>query len=196
MEFSSYVLEPSLLSRRTYTVERKKIGSQKFLEEDAVLGSIYASMDFLLDALAEDLNAPIPSKETAFLHLLNDRICLVRSLVKELELTKHLMAIIDQHFWNGNPPLASRGTELDRADTLLQTLFKMLNRDIPTAEAFQGLAERMQIPPSPQAHIYFFTQLYQQIHNFPVRLFQRPEHREEVLCAIQDALDNAVVLEG
>jgi type III secretion system TyeA family effector delivery regulator len=178
-------------------VEQKKVGSQKFLEEDAVLGSIYASADFLLDALAEDLNAPIPSKEPAFLYLLNDRIRLVRSLVKELELTKHLLATIDWHFRNRDSLAPPRGTELDRADTLLRTLFKMLSQGMmPTAEVLQELAERVQIPPSPQAHVYFFTQLYQQIHNLPLRLFQRLEHREEVLCAIQDALDNAIVLEG
>jgi type III secretion system TyeA family effector delivery regulator len=181
--------------QRAHIVELKKMGSQKFPEEDATLRFIYASMDFLLDALAEDLNTPIPSKESAFLHLLNDRICLVRSLVKELELTKYLLAIIDRHFWKEDPATSPRGMELDRADALLWTLLKMLNRDIPTAEAFHELANQAQIPSSPQAHIYFFTQLYQQVHDFPMRLFRGPERREDILCAIQAALDNAVILE-
>jgi type III secretion system TyeA family effector delivery regulator len=182
-------------SQRAHIVEPKKIGSQKFPEEDTALGFIYASMDFLLGALAEDLNTPIPSKESAFLHLLNDRICLVRLLVRELELSKHLLTIIDRHFLKEDLATPSKGTELDRADALLWTLLKMLNRDVPTAEAFHELANQAQIPPSPQAYIYFFTQLYRLVHDFPMRLFRNQERREDILCAIQDALDNAVILE-
>ncbi|QQY09616.1 MAG: TyeA family type III secretion system gatekeeper subunit [Candidatus Xiphinematobacter sp.] len=178
------------------TAQPKRIGSQKFLEEDATLGSIYASMDFLLDALAEDLNRSVPSKEPAFLYTLNDRICLVRSLVKELECTKRLLTTIDRDFLGEDSATPLRGTELDRADALLQTLLKMLSRDTPTAEGCHELANQAQVPPSPQAHIYFFTKLYQQVHDFPMRLFRAPEQREDMLHAIQDALDNAVILEG
>ncbi|QQY07879.1 MAG: hypothetical protein JMM75_01235 [Candidatus Xiphinematobacter sp.] len=77
-------------------------------------------MDFLLDALAEDLNRPVPSKEPAFLYMLNDRICLVRSLVKELECTKRLLTTIDRDFLGEDSATPLRGTELDRADALLR----------------------------------------------------------------------------
>ncbi len=87
------------------------------------------------------------------------------------------------------------GSFLAQADILIQEILKMLNSEAPNAEAFQQLANRLRIPPHPQARIYFFTQLYQQVYEFPLKLFKLPERREELLYAIQDALDNAILSE-
>ena len=167
-------------------------------EEDSVLRSIYASMNFLLNALAEDLNTPIPSKESAFLYLLNDRVCLVRSLVEQLEYARFLLSTVDRIFCSSETdPIAkkSKKDSLERADVLLQALLKMLNQERPLADILNELAHLVQIPVSSQARIYFFTQLYQQVHAFPLRLFRLPERREDILCSIQDALDNIIVSE-
>jgi|GEM_PF-4923660 hypothetical protein len=74
------------------------------LQEDTVLEGIHASVDFLLEALAEDLNAPIPSKEPAFLYVANDRLCLVRSLVERLESARFFLSTVENHFGNQSPP--------------------------------------------------------------------------------------------
>lgn len=74
------------------------------LQEDAVLEGIHASVDFLLEALAEDLNAPIPSKESAFLYVANDRLCLVRSLVERLESARLFLSTVESHFGSQSPP--------------------------------------------------------------------------------------------
>lgn len=172
-------------------------GPIQTFEEDPALRSIYASMEFLLNALAEDLNASIPSKESIFLYLLNDRVCLVRSLVEQLENLKCLLATIDRHFLADDTVTIpeERKRSLDRADILLQALLKMLNQDIPTADTFNELADRVKIPAPSQARIYFFTQLYRKVHNFPLRLFKLPERREDMLYSIQDMLDNTIAAE-
>ena len=71
----------------------------------------------------------------------------------------------------------------------------MLKQETPSADAFHQLADRLQVPSYPQARIYLFTQLFQLVHEFPLRLFQDPERREDLLYAIQDALDTAILSE-
>ena len=66
--------------------------------EETAINAIHASVDFLLEALAEDLNAPIPSKEPAFLYVANDRVCLVRSLVERLESARSFLSTLKEHY--------------------------------------------------------------------------------------------------
>ena len=87
------------------------------------------------------------------------------------------------------------GSSLGRADILIQELLKMLKQEILTAETFDELGNRLRVPHTPEARIYFLTQLYQQVHDFPLRLFRIPERRDEMLHTIQDALDNAIISE-
>ena len=78
----------------------KKIATAKRLspEETTALEGIHASVDFLLRALADDLDAPVPSKEPAFLQVANDRVCLVRSLVDNLESIRDFLAHFDKDY--------------------------------------------------------------------------------------------------
>lgn len=78
---------------------------------------------------------------------------------------------------------------------LIQELLRMLKQEAPSADTFHSLADRLNIPTPPPARIYFFTQLYEQVHAFPIRLFEVQERREELLYAIQDALDSAIISE-
>ncbi|PWU11810.1 MAG: TyeA family type III secretion system gatekeeper subunit [Verrucomicrobia bacterium] len=87
------------------------------------------------------------------------------------------------------------GSQLARADILIRELLRMLKEESASATDFEQLADRLQIPPHSQARIYFFTQLYQQVHEFPLRLFKSPQRREELLFTIQDALDSAIIAE-
>src|SRR5215813_5752541 len=89
------------------------------LKETPPLKFIQASMEFLL----EDLNSPIPSKEPAFLYLLNDRVHLVCSLVSQLKIIKYLLMTIDRHFRhfrNEDSENLLEEEELSRADTVLR----------------------------------------------------------------------------
>lgn len=76
----------------------KAFNAEQRPQETIAIEGIHASVDFLLEALAEDLNAPIPSKEPAFLQVVNDRVCLVRSLVEQLESARILCATVESHF--------------------------------------------------------------------------------------------------
>jgi type III secretion system TyeA family effector delivery regulator len=87
------------------------------------------------------------------------------------------------------------GSSLARADVLIRELLAMLKDETPTTSGFEQLADRLEIPSHPQARIYFFTQLYQQVHEFPLRLFKSSDRREELLYTIQDALDSAIISE-
>lgn len=84
---------------------------------------------------------------------------------------------------------------LSRADILIQELLKMLKQETPSTEIFHQLGDRLQVPSHPQARIYFLTQLYHYVHEFPLRLFQDLERREDLLYMIQDALDTAILSE-
>lgn len=76
-------------------------------QEETAIEAIHASVDFLLEALAEDLNAPIPSKEPSFLYVANDRVCLVRSLVERLESARLFLGTVEDHFGSQGPPSPS-----------------------------------------------------------------------------------------
>ena len=87
---------------------RKVLAACQPSNEDVAIEAIHASVDFLLEALAEDLNAPIPSKEPAFLHIANDRVCLVRSLVERLKTAQCFLTTLDEHFGTQDQTPSSR----------------------------------------------------------------------------------------
>ncbi len=86
---------------------RARASENSLSQEDTAIEAIHASVDFLLEALAEDLNAPIPSKEPAFLYVANDRVCLVRSLVERLESARFFLSTVEDHFGSQSPPSLS-----------------------------------------------------------------------------------------
>ncbi len=81
----------------------RALGGNPLSQEDIAIEAIHASVDFLLEALAEDLNAPIPSKEPAFLRVANDRVCLVRSLVERLEAARIFLSTVEGHYGSQDP---------------------------------------------------------------------------------------------
>ncbi|PWU11809.1 MAG: hypothetical protein C5B47_00340 [Verrucomicrobia bacterium] len=100
-----------LLRRQNETDERARFSGKSLSQEKTALEAIHASVEFLLEALAEDLNAPIPSKEPAFLYVANDRVCLVRSLVERLESARSFLDTVEDHFGSHQSPTSSSSSK-------------------------------------------------------------------------------------
>lgn len=87
---------------------------------------------------------------------------------------------------SGNPPYT--------AHDLMREILQMAAQRWTDPERFARLATAAGIQ-SVEARIYFLTQLKERIRLMPLKLFVTPEAREQLLEAVQGALDHEIARE-